>query len=70
MDRHGWTLTRATDISADGRTIVGNGINPFGLQEAWMLQLPTVVPVPPALWLFASGLMGLIGMARYKKSRI
>jgi hypothetical protein len=26
----------------------------------------TVVPVPPALWLFGSGLLGLVGMARRK----
>ena len=26
------------------------------------------VPVPPALWLFGSGLLGLIGMARHKKA--
>lgn len=27
-----------------------------------------VVPIPPALWLFGSGLLGLVGMARRKKS--
>lgn len=27
-----------------------------------------VVPIPPALWLFGSGLLGLIGVARRKKS--
>ena len=27
----------------------------------------TVVPVPPALWLFGSGLLGLVGIARRKK---
>ena len=27
-----------------------------------------VVPVPPALWLFGSGLLGLVGMARRKKA--
>jgi hypothetical protein len=28
----------------------------------------SVVPVPPALWLFGSGLLGLVGMARRKKA--
>lgn len=28
----------------------------------------TVVPIPPALWLFGSGLLGLIGIARRKKA--
>ena len=29
---------------------------------------PTQVPVPPAVWLFGSGLLGLIGVARRKKA--
>jgi len=29
---------------------------------------PTVVPIPAAAWLFSSGLIGLIGIARRKKS--
>jgi len=28
----------------------------------------TVVPVPAAIWLFGSGLIGLVGIARRKKS--
>ena len=30
------------------------------------LSSPTVVPIPPAAWLFGSGLIGLVGMARRK----
>jgi hypothetical protein len=26
----------------------------------------SIVPIPPALWLFGSGLLGLIGIARKK----
>jgi hypothetical protein len=26
------------------------------------------VPIPPALWLFGSGLLGLVGIARRKKA--
>jgi len=36
----GWTLTCATSVSASGKTIVGNGIDPDGYNEAWILQLP------------------------------
>jgi uncharacterized membrane protein len=36
----GWTLTAATGISADGRTIVGYGTNPLGGTEAWVARLP------------------------------
>jgi hypothetical protein len=28
----------------------------------------TVVPLPPAIWLFGSGLLGLVGMARRQRS--
>jgi hypothetical protein len=28
----------------------------------------TKVPAPPALWLFGSGLLGLVGIARRKKA--
>ncbi len=35
----GWYLREATAISADGRWITGNGTNPQGLQEAWLLDI-------------------------------
>jgi len=36
----GWTLSCATSVSAGGKTIVGNGIDPDGHNQAWLLQLP------------------------------
>jgi hypothetical protein len=30
---------------------------------------PTVIPIPPALYLFGSGLLGLVGISRGKKIR-
>jgi hypothetical protein len=33
----------------------------------WAVHSGNVVPIPPALWLFGSGLLGLVGMARRKK---
>jgi hypothetical protein len=36
----GWTLEEATDISDDGRTILGYGINPQGETEAWIATIP------------------------------
>jgi len=36
----GWTLSEATGISADGRTIVGFGTNPLGEREAWIATVP------------------------------
>lgn len=35
----GWRLGRAYDISDDGQTIVGSGINPDGKSEAWLVSL-------------------------------
>lgn len=35
-----WELTEITGISADGKTLVGNGINPNGDREAWIATVP------------------------------
>lgn len=39
LDLSGWTLTKATSISADGTTVVGFGTNPTGDTEAWIARL-------------------------------
>jgi hypothetical protein len=38
------------------------------LLSASGMSYATVVPIPPALWLFGSGLLGLIGMAQRRKA--
>jgi len=35
--------------------------------DQFYIRNATVVPIPPAVWLFASGLLGMIGIARRKK---
>ena len=40
----------------------------FELQNISIYTESTVVPVPAAVWLFGSGLLGLVGMARRKRS--
>jgi probable HAF family extracellular repeat protein len=36
----GWTLREAVGISDDGLTIAGNGVNPMGRNEAWIVHIP------------------------------
>jgi uncharacterized membrane protein len=40
----GWTLREAVGISNDGRVIAGNGVNPDGNTEGWVVDLG---PLPP-----------------------
>lgn len=40
LDLTGWDLELANDISDDGLTIVGQGRNPEGHNEAWVVRLP------------------------------
>ena len=49
-----WSYRRGVNIG-------GSGIQKIGIYEI------SAVPVPPALWLFGSGLLGLVGLARKKK---
>ncbi|QDU55561.1 hypothetical protein [Aeoliella mucimassa] len=58
---NGWNLTSATDISSDGMSIVGIGINPNGNTEGWLVRLdqPIFVPEP------RGGLMGLFVIGSY-----
>jgi len=60
----GWDyLAAATAINNSG-DITGVGyIN--GEQRAYLVQV-SAVPLPAALWLFGTGLLGLIGVARKK----
>lgn len=55
IDLAGWALVSATDISADGNTVVGWGLNPSGDTEAWI----AVIPEPSTALLLASGLAAL-----------
>lgn len=61
LDLAGWTLTNATAISADGKVIAGNGINPDGIREGWV----AVVPEPSAGLLLGLGL-GVLGASRQR----
>lgn len=40
----GWTLLTASDISADGRVIVGTARNPLGCEQAFVVRFPLPAP--------------------------
>ncbi len=42
----GWKLTRTNGISADGTAIVGSGLNPNGVNQAWLVRFDTPINVP------------------------
>jgi uncharacterized membrane protein len=52
----GWQLLSANQISSDGSVIVGSGIDPNGLPEAWM----AVVPEPATAILAGLGVLMLV----------
>lgn len=59
IDLAGWRIHAAEDISADGRTIVGFGVNPSGQTEAFI----AVIPAP------GSGLMLGLGALACRRRR-
>ena len=51
-------------------TIAGSGTTFDGNEAHWRLEgVMTVVPVPAAVWLFGSGLLGLVGVARRRRAK-
>lgn len=60
----GWQLQEAWGVSADGRTIVGYGLNPLGQTEAWVV----VVPEPSSIALAASGALLILALHRRRRT--
>jgi hypothetical protein len=56
LNLSGWTLETAAAITPDGQTIVGTGIGPQNLGEAWIVTIPE-----PATGLLV--MLGVLGLA-------
>jgi probable HAF family extracellular repeat protein len=61
LDLGGWSLTGATDISSDGRVIVGRGRDPQGNNQGWI----AVIDEPSS-----SALLGVVATALLARRRI
>lgn len=61
VDLAGWTLIRASGVSADGRTLVGTGLNADGQNEAWLAYLPE----PATSGLCCAALVSLVALRRW-----
>lgn len=57
----GWTLNQITDITPDGMTMVGTGLNPEGNLEAFKI----VIPAPGSI-----ALLGVAGLAGRRRRRL
>ncbi len=62
IDLMGWTVTSVDGMSADGRTLIGTGLNPLGGTESWYATIPGPLPAPGAVVVF--GLAGVVVMRR------
>lgn len=63
----GWHLEQATDISADGLTIVGEAENPEGRRQGWAVRLDRRIDVPePSTVVITLLLLCGFGVADYR----
>ncbi len=74
IDAFGWNTSdffsyvRLTDDPNEGQQGSGGTIGADIDAVGAISSAPAVVPVPAAVWLFGSGLLGLLGFARKKKA--
>ncbi len=65
IDFAGGLFASAIDIDID-LTGLGSVSDNIGIDNVYFTQV--VIPLPAAIWLFGSGLLGLVGIARRKKA--
>lgn len=70
INLHGWDLTEVSDVSADGRTLVGKGFSPSGVERSWYAVLGvTGVPEPTGAMLAMFGLSWAVTITRRLRPR-
>jgi uncharacterized membrane protein len=69
IDLAGWSPAEALAISPNGRFIVGTATNPSGVTEAFLAELPAPIPEPSTLSLAISGVVLVLGVAKFKRQR-
>ena len=62
-----YTASYAAIVPDDGTTNFGNVAYTLNLEGT---ITPSAIPVPAAVWLFGSGLLGLVGVARRKSAQV
>ena len=66
-----YTLNYAATVSgATGAAQGFNGVKYFLHLTGTVMKAPATVPLPAAVWLFGSGLLGLTGIARRKRNKV
>jgi hypothetical protein len=65
-DGDSYTLTYTGRVPAGDPSSFGNVA--YRLNLTGTVSAPSAIPVPAAVWLFGSGLVGLVGVARRKKT--
>jgi hypothetical protein len=59
-----WVAPGTWNNAVENFTDIGK---PFGIRGYIVEYDLSSVPIPPAIWLFGSGLLGLIGITRHKR---
>lgn len=57
------------NCSGPGNFYAAAHVQNIGANSGWIASNVGIVPIPGALWLFGSGLLGLAGLARSKKNK-
>ena len=63
-----YSPTLAVSLTSEQSSFTGDFTVDFGGEAKGTLG-STVIPIPPAVWLFSSGLLGIVGISRRRRGR-